>query len=132
MNVKMVIAVRKDLNMPKGKIGAQCGHAAKAFIDARSEWSPPTGDGGYLVTQKYNAREAAWQQGIQKKVVVGVANEQELMELVDRCRLAGITTHTITDAGLTMFDGEPTLTCAAFGPDRDEVLDPFTKGLKLL
>ena len=38
----------------------------------------------------------------------------------------------ITDAGLTEFNGVPTKTCLALGPDYPENIDPITGNLKLL
>jgi peptidyl-tRNA hydrolase len=45
---------------------------------------------------------------------------------------AGLICRTITDAGLTEFNGEPTITCMAIGPDTDEALAPITGHLTLL
>lgn len=125
-DVKQVIVVRKDLGMRKGKIAAQAAHAAMKFlcdiIDERTE----------KVTRSFTHAEKAWLGGAFAKVVVSVDSEQELLDLVAVGRGRGLTVHTITDAGRTEFHGVPTLTCAAFGPDESDRIDPVTGHLKLL
>lgn len=125
-DVKQVIVVRKDLNMRKGKIAAQVAHAAMKFladaVDERAE----------RVVRGFSQAEKAWLGGVFAKVVVSVDSEQELHELMEEARRRGITVNRIIDAGRTEFHGVPTLTCAAFGPDESERLDPVTGHLKLL
>ena len=38
-DVKMVLAVRTDLGMTKGKIGAQCGHATLGAYHTTKKWA---------------------------------------------------------------------------------------------
>jgi peptidyl-tRNA hydrolase len=45
---------------------------------------------------------------------------------------AGVLAHLCVDAGRTEFQGMPTPTCCAVGPDFPERIDPFTGHLKLL
>lgn len=126
---KMVIVVRRDLNMRKGKIAAQSGHAASAwmldgFIVGDTELKVP-------LTPLYRD----WldpNSGNQAKIVVGCDSEVELDQLLANAALAGVVTHKITDSGRTEFHGIPTVTCAAFGPDLPWKLDPVTGHLKLL
>lgn len=119
---KMVIVVRKDLNMRKGKIAAQVGHAVmKSCIDVLRR------DNLFL-----SELEHEWFWGLSTKIVVGIDTEAELIELIMRADEVGIKTYPITDAGKTEFHGEPTLTCAAFGPALPDDIDVLTKDLKLL
>lgn len=67
-NVKMVLVVREDLKMGKGKIGAQCGHATL---------------GAYKQCDKYAKDSEYWRKVMnnwswegQKKVCVKVTSEQ--------------------------------------------------------
>jgi peptidyl-tRNA hydrolase, PTH2 family len=68
--VKLVMVVREDLKMGKGKIGAQCGHATI---------------GAYEQIIQYAKKSAYWKKVLnnwswegQKKVCVKVMSEQEL------------------------------------------------------
>jgi PTH2 family peptidyl-tRNA hydrolase len=126
-DVKMVIVMRTDLGMRKGKMCAQAAHAAMEFIFENNE-----SDRGGEINTKLSEKEIVWLREGTTKIVVGVGSEKELNDLVFKAKLADVETHTITDAGRTEFKGVPTLTCAAFGPDEIDVIDKITGGLKLL
>lgn len=126
---KMVIVVRKDLNMRKGKMCAQCGHAASYFLTSGTV-HPFKGKNEFTV--RLSDVELEWIVGSHAKVVVSCDSEQELRELMQKARASGIRVHEVIDAGKTEFHGEPTLTCAAFGPDNPNKLDKITGELKLL
>ena len=115
--VKMVIAVRKDLDLGKGKIAAQVAHAAVACA---------------LKAEKKEKKICRkWMEGGQKKIVVRLANQQELLELKSRADSEGIITEAIFDAGHTQVD-PGTLTCVGIGPAESSALDPITGSFKLL
>lgn len=127
-DTKMVIVVRRDINMRKGKIAAQAAHAAMKFLIDHNE--AERNDELYV---KLSPVEIDWMfNGAFAKIVCSVDNEDELNQLVLKAQLADIEVHTIIDAGRTEFNGVPTLTCAAFGPDDVEVLDKVTGHLKLM
>ena len=119
---KMVIVMRTDLNMRKGKMVAQGAHAAMAFLTRRI-----CGDGFTLEPVEWE-----WLENSFAKVCVGVGSANELYEIIGAAGAAGVTAHEITDNGTTEFGGVPTLTCCALGPDRVEILDAITGKLKLL
>ena len=122
----MVIVVRRDLNMRKGKIAAQVAHAAMKFlVDGYDPHSS-------TMTTSLTPPQVAWLTGAFAKVVVYVESEQELLDLIEKGKRAAIDVRTITDAGRTEFHGVPTLTCAAFGPADVSKLDHVTGHLKLL
>lgn len=126
-NVKQVIVVRKDLNMRKGKIASQVAHASMKFIVDNNE-----ADRGDELRVNLKGPEAQWLTGSFTKVVVGVDSQDALEDLIFQAELKGVEVHSIVDAGKTEFDGIPTLTCAAFGPDEAIVLDEITGRLKLI
>lgn len=66
------------------------------------------------------------------KVVVGVTSEEELVSLQQQADKMGLPNALITDLGLTEFNGEPTKTCLAIGPDEAECIDQITGNLELL
>jgi len=116
---KQIIVMRKDLNMRKGKMIAQGAHAAvDAVLDCK---------------QNYNKIFEKWSKDGQKKICVSVDSEKELFEIVQKAKDSQINiVSVITDSGLTEFDGIPTVTCCALGPDLENKLDSITGHLKLL
>ena len=66
------------------------------------------------------------------KITVSVDSEDELIDIYNKAKDAGLTVHLITDSGLTEFHGIPTKTCLAIGPNFSEKIDPITGHLKLL
>ena len=66
------------------------------------------------------------------KVCVRVNSEEELMDIHDKAKAAGLEVHLITDSGRTEFKGVPTKTCLAIGPDEAEKIDTITGELTLL
>jgi PTH2 family peptidyl-tRNA hydrolase len=108
--------MRKDLKMGRGKEIAQGAHASmKATIENMDD-----------------VRVKAWLDGLFTKIAVGVSSEDELLELYNKAKDAGLIVALIVDSGLTVFKGVPTVTCIAIGPDAPERLQPVTGHLKLL
>jgi PTH2 family peptidyl-tRNA hydrolase len=126
-DVKMVIVVRKDLKMRKGKMCAQVAHAAMQFLCENSE-----SERGDELHVKLSPVEVTWMNGTFAKIVVGCDSEDELKYLMLKAEIEGVQCYSITDAGLTEFNGVSTLTCAAFGPENSEILNKITGDLKLL
>lgn len=126
MNVKQVIVVRRDLKMRRGKEIAQGAHASLAFLIDRLKKQAM----GELVGL-FSAAEEHWMNGAFKKIVVTVESEQELLDLYQIARGAGITAHLVTDLGMTEFKGVPTITALAIGPWTAERIDEITSHLKL-
>lgn len=110
-SVKMVIAVRKDLDLGKGKMAAQVAHAAvSCALKAEKE-------------DKKMFKE--WVRTGQKKVVIKLANLEELMKLQREASLRGFTNYIITDAGLTQI-APGTVTCLGLGPADEGEIDSLT------
>ena len=117
MSFKQVILVRKDLKMSKGKISAQVAHASlSAALKVRS------------VKPKYFEM---WNLQGQKKVVLQVKNEKEILEVNEKAKQKGLITAIIRDRGETEVPPN-TLTCLAIGPDSEKKIDEVTGELKLL
>ena len=134
----MMIVMRRDLKMRKGKIAAQAGHAAiEAILTAlqkedRMNDLVITSDG---VSLKDDGREATplsdWFRYGCAKVCVYVDSEEALLFIADQASERGIVVSVITDAGMTEFHGVPTRTCLALEPLPTEVADELTGGLPL-
>ena len=115
MAQKLVIVVRTDLGMGRGKIAAQVAHAAVAAVLA--------GLGG--------ADLASWLREGQPKVVLAVTDGAQLEEVVRQARATGLPTELICDAGRTQVSAG-TQTCCALGPADSERIDAVTGDLSLL
>ena len=115
--MKLVIVMRKDLNMRKGKMVAQGGHAVqRALLDV---------DAPHV--KEYIHGPGRW-----VKICVGVDSLEELNNVLDMAERHEVPSGMIEDAGLTEFDGVPTITCAYVGPYNEEDVDKVTGQLKLL
>lgn len=113
---KQILVVRKDLNMRKGKIAAQCAHASLA---------------AYLENPD-DDRMVAWLKGPFTKICVSVDSEEDILRVEKQAKAHGLITRMIVDAGRTEFNGIPTRTVLAIGPDTHEALEPITGHLKLI
>lgn len=125
--VKQVIVVRKDLDMTKGKTAAQVAHASLgAVLQAEKQRDRKS----LILTMDEDLE--AWLSGPFAKIVLACNSLEELLELQNKSRGAGIRTCLITDAGRTEFKGVPTVTCLAIGPAKVDKIDKITSSLKLL
>jgi PTH2 family peptidyl-tRNA hydrolase len=119
--VKIWIALRRDLNMPAGKASAQAGHAvATVLIDQIQN----------DVDDRNWARIQNYMQASQAKIVVAVDGLSELEEIKRLCDLGGLAASLIVDEGRTFFS-EPTATCLAVGPCLRADLPPVMRDLRL-
>ena len=114
MPYKQVILVRKDLDLPKGKLAAQSAHAS---VEA--------------VLKSANKKVSAWRKEGMPKIVLKVKDEKELLSHLQRAKDDGLTTALITDAGRTVI-APGTKTCGAIGPDEEDKVDAVTGKLPLL
>ena len=130
MAVKMVLVIRKDLKMRRGKEIAQACHGAVGAILAQKTYIAESGDGA-SINLEVDKPTAEWILGMFRKIAVVVNTEEEMLALKAKCDEAGVRTTLIEDNGLTEFHGEKTKTVLAIGPDYDEVLEPITGSLKL-
>lgn len=124
---KQVLVVRSDLKMPKGKIASQCAHASgKVFFDCGNI------DQNDTLSINLTAGMKAWLTGSFTKVVCKVDSEQELLELYEKVKSTNVPCSLICDSGRTIFNGVPTYTVVAIGPDFNDAVDVFTSHLPLL
>jgi len=125
MEVKQVIVVRSDLNMPKGKLASQVAHASLAAILKDSKESK-----GKLEIKMTNELKY-WLDNSFAKIVLKVDSKVKLIELFLKAKIKGLPCAEITDAGDTFFK-EPTYTCIAIGPAKATDIDNITGNLKLM
>ncbi|POS87044.1 hypothetical protein EPUL_001931, partial [Erysiphe pulchra] len=113
---KMVLVVRTDLGMTKGKIGAQCSHAAIACYK-RLLFSNPT---------SHTLRK--WEKEGQAKVTLQVKSQDELITLHAMAQSLGIVAEIITDAGRTQIPSG-SQTVLGIGPAPKNIIDQITGSL---
>lgn len=135
---KMMIVMRRDLKMRKGKIAAQAGHACIEAIllalnkEGRMSDFEITSDGFHLkMTDKPITPLSDWFLYGCAKVCVYVDSEEELLSIAKKANEKGIIASVITDAGMTEFHGVPTKTCLAFEPLPADIADELTGDLPL-
>lgn len=115
--IKMVIAVRKDLDLGKGKIAVQVAHAAVTLA---------------MHSSKNDRRMfRKWTDQGQKKVVIRISDMQELMDLKMKLEGRGFYVCQISDAGYTQVP-PGTVTCIGAGPVPAGEIDPVTSEYPLL
>lgn len=111
---KQVIILRSDIKMSTGKKCVQCSHASL---------------GAYKKGNKEIIKR--WEFEGQKKVVLKVNSEEEILEFFKRVKKEKIPCFLVEDAGLTEL--EPgTITALCIGPEEEEKLNKITGNLKLL
>lgn len=138
MSTKQVIVVRKDLNMRKGKIAAQVAHASMGVLLGAMRKTTIVGVGSTETIRTLPLMDtdpmSEWLDGQFTKIVVSVNSEEELKDLALKCVQIGTAVRhcMITDSGKTEFNGVPTITCLAVGPDTAENVDRITAGLPLM
>lgn len=116
--VKVMLVVRTDLGMTKGKIAAQCGHATLACYKSLS--SSPSG----------LSLLAKWEKNGQPKIAVQCKSEDELEMLQAQAVSLGLCAKVVHDAGRTQIAAGSATVLGVVGPKG--VVDSVTGGLKLL
>lgn len=141
MKSKQVIVMRTDLGMRKGKMIAQGSHASLAVFTQMM--SPRYGIFSDKIGESYEYalrlpegkigdEVHEWIEGKFTKICVRATSEEELLEVYNKAKDAGLPCSLIRDAGDTEFHGVPTHTCCAIGPAHEDRINPITGDLKLL
>lgn len=113
---KMILVVRNDLKMGKGKVAAQCSHAAVSAYKQVQRRNPE------LLKQ--------WEYCGQPKVVVKAPDEDTLIELLAHAKEMGLPVSLIQDAGRTQI-APGSRTVLGIGPGPADLVDCVTGDLKL-
>lgn len=118
---KMILVVRDDLKMGKGKIAAQCCHAAvgvyrKIIFSGNDQWKL------WLKT---------WEDIAEAKVAVKCNSERDIDDLERKAIDCGLPTMLIVDAGRTQI-APNSKTVLGIGPAPVSVINQVTSHLKLL
>lgn len=120
--VRMALVIRQDLGMQKGKIAAQCCHAALgcyrliATDPSRASYNPT------MVNR--------WLRGGQAKITLKCPDKDVMDELYAKAIAMGVNANVIHDAGRTQI-AAGSATVLGLGPAPKAVLDQITGELKL-
>lgn len=122
-DIKQVLVVNTGLQMGKGKIGAQCGHATLA---------------AYQNTKRMSTNSKYWTKVLEKwnwegtkKICVKVKDSEELVEIQQLANSLGLPNYLVADAGHTQI-AAGSLTVCGIGPATSAHIDLITKDKKLL
>lgn len=113
----MVLCVNQSLKMGKGKIGAQCAHAAIGVVLQ------------LLATDLDLYMQ--WEQCGQRKIVVKMDDAQSMEALAGTAAAVGLPCYIMKDAGRTQV-APGSQTVLAIGPGTDLEIDQLTGHLHLL
>ncbi|CAH1111779.1 unnamed protein product [Psylliodes chrysocephalus] len=113
---RLIMGVRNDLKMQKGKVAAQCGHAAVAAYAKAFKQRPK-------ILQN-------WLKFGGTKIAVRLDSEEELLSVDRKAKELNVLSSIVRDAGQTQV-APGTRTVIAIGPAPKSVLDKITGHLKL-
>ena len=113
----MVLVTRQDLQLSKGKLAAQCAHAAADCVLSAKRSNPRTLD-------QYLRRGA-------RKIVCKVPDLISLKQVYSRAKKAGLVCQLVTDAGHTEIP-PGTETVVGIGPGPRAEIDKITGQLSLV
>lgn len=120
--VRMALVIRQDLGMTKGKIAAQCCHAALACFrliacdPSKASYNPD-------MTHRWLARGQA-------KITLKCPDKETMDELFAKAIALGVNSYVVHDAGRTQI-AAGSATVLGLGPAPKAVLDQITGDLKL-
>jgi len=115
--IKLVLCVRVDLGMGKGKMCAQSGHAALGA--------------GLMVYRNDPALFEQWSVNGEAKVVLKVNSREQIYSLKQEAEKAGLASYLVVDQGRTQI-APNSETVLAIGPGPADAIDRITGSLSLL
>jgi len=118
-SLKMVICIRNDIEMKKGKMCAQAAHGAVGVTL------------NLLTDEDLAPLFYEWSEQAQAKIVLRVDSEDELMKVQTDAESKGLPTYLVVDAGRTQI-APNTKTVVAIGPGPTTLIDQITGQLKLM
>ena len=122
--IKQVIVIRRDLKMRRGKECSQAAHASMIWLCDRLNRF-------MYRNPQFSTDEMEWLQGTFTKITLQVNSEEELLDIFNKAKVKGLNVYLVTDIGKTEFNGIPTNTAIAIGPNKSEDIDSITSELKL-
>jgi len=122
------IIVRKDIEIPKGKLAVQVAHASVgAYLQVDNM---QLDDDCFINIEKIIEIQDNWFNEGQRKIVFKVNSLNDLYSIKVLADEKHIPNYLVEDFACTVFK-EPTVTCIGLGPVSIEKMNEITKGLKL-
>lgn len=125
---KQIIVIRKLYpdgegvkKIRSGKMAAQAAHASMLWLSYKLQEK-----------QSLTSSESEWLFTKMTKIIVGVDTEEEILSLQKKAKDLGLHSFVVIDSGFTEFNGKPTVTALAIGPNNTDDIDILTKDLPLL
>lgn len=115
--LKIWIAIRQDIPIPKGKDYTQIGHGVDMCIEQAESICPER-------LRQYRA-------AARPKITCRLDSLDHMVKVYEQCRKAGLPSAFVVDAGRTVF-AEPTATVFAVGPCYRSELPSAARRLQLL
>ena len=117
---KQIIVIRRDLKMRRGKEIAQGAHASMKFLVEEFN--------RIMYGDEPRLKECAhdWLNDKFTKITCQVDTEEELLNIYNKGKEMGLLSYLVTDYGLTEFNGVPTNTAVAIGPNLSSEIDKLT------
>jgi PTH2 family peptidyl-tRNA hydrolase len=131
MAAKQVLVMKKfpkDRNMRTGKYVAQGSHASLGALLSLGKFDEERMS---MTIDLSNPFVYEWLINRFTKITCYVETDDQLAAIYNEAKKAGIATALITDAGLTEFNGVPTLTAVGVGPDDADLINKITGHLPL-
>lgn len=135
---KQIIIMRKEFivngERKKLRTGKYCSQSAHASLGAILNQMDVNDLHDFQLRSLYLYRDSAlydWINNAFTKICCYVDTEEELLDVYNKAKAAGLLCSWIVDSGLTEFGGVPTVTCCAIGPAWSDELEPITGNLKL-
>ncbi|MEE2758676.1 MAG: peptidyl-tRNA hydrolase Pth2 [Candidatus Thermoplasmatota archaeon] len=113
----MVLVTRKDLKLSKGKLAAQCSHAAVECALKAKRMYPKVLD--------------TWRENGARKIVVSAPNLDALKRLFGDAQNSGMVCYMVRDAGHTEIPAG-TVTVVGIGPGSRDEIDSLTGTFSLV
>jgi PTH2 family peptidyl-tRNA hydrolase len=121
---KMIIIVRKDLNLRKGKFASQIANATLQFVIENNESQRRD-----ELHVKMSPEETLWLYESMPRAIALIDTEEALKDLILKAEFHSIPVYPVYDTQVTP-EKEKTLTCAAFGPIEGDDLSSILGKLK--
>ena len=116
-SLTMVLVTRKDLTLSRGKLAAQCGHAAVECALKASRECPK--------------QLESWRENGARKIVVEASNLETLKRLFGAAQADDIVCYMVRDAGHTEIPAG-TVTVVGLGPGPRDSIDALTGSFGLV
>jgi PTH2 family peptidyl-tRNA hydrolase len=131
MAAKQVLVMKKFPKHRNMRIGKYVSQGAHASLGALLSLGKIDNHSKIMTLDLSNPFVYEWVVGRFTKITLYVETDDELSTIYNQSKNAGIAAALITDAGLTEFNGVPTLTAVGVGPDDVEKIDRITGHLPL-